>query len=119
LEAVMDQPVTSQIDAKRLNTVFVSLAGVLLIVAAIAIGVYARSVPRGVDVDLIATSKQLTPAQSELETVLAASYHEYRNNSSWWSLAYYGCLFASAFLSAMAALILKLEWGHCCGRWNR
>jgi hypothetical protein len=105
----MDEGVTSQGVAKRLRVVSVTLAVVLLASAVILTGVYARSVPRGVDVDLIATSKQLTPAQAELETVLAASYHEYRNNASWWSFAYYGCLFGSAFLSAMAALILK--WG--------
>ncbi len=105
----MDESVMSQGASKRQNIVFITLAVILLVAAAIAIGVYARSVPRGVDVDLIASSNQLTPVQKELETVLAANYHEYRNNSSWWSLAYFGCLFLSAFLSAMAALILKLE----------
>ena len=105
----MDEGVTPQGVANRQKVVFVTLAVIMLVAAAIAIGAYARSVPRGVDIDLIVTSKQLTPAQAELETVLAASYREYRNNSSWWSLAYYGCLFVSAFLSAMAALILKWE----------
>jgi hypothetical protein len=86
---------------------------ILLVGAVIGIAKNALDVPRGQDVDLITgfdqKSRLLPPSQYDLAIVLATNYHEYRKNSSWWSLAYYGCLFMSAFLSAMAAFVLKLE----------
>ncbi len=90
------------------------VAAVIVVLGAIiGVGVYARHVPRGQDVDRITGFNQpsglLPPGQKDLGIVLAVSYHEYRSNSSWWSLAYYGCLFFSAFLSAMAAFVLKVE----------
>ncbi len=45
----------------------------------------------------------------DLGEVIIKSYREYRGNTVLWSLAYYGCLFGSAFFSASAALLLKLE----------
>jgi hypothetical protein len=81
--------------------------------AGIGLVVWALRVPRGQDVDRITGFNQqsalLPPSQKDMGTVLAVNYHEYRTNSSWWSLAYYGCLFLSALLSATAALVLKLE----------
>lgn len=89
----------------------------LVVVAALGavIGVanWVLDVPRGRDVDRITgynqPSRLLPPNQYGLAIVLAENYHEYRRNSSLWSLAYYGCLFMSAFLSAMAAFVLKVE----------
>jgi hypothetical protein len=103
----MNEPAVLPSDSKQGRVVFI-MAVILLIAAALVIGYIAFQKPRGVDVDLIVKSDRLTPAQRDLETVLVATYREYRTNSSWWSLAYYGCVFVSAFLSAMSALILKL-----------
>jgi hypothetical protein len=41
--------------------------------------------------------------------IVIASYHEYRANAARWSGVYFGCVFGSAFLSALAAVVLKLE----------
>jgi hypothetical protein len=41
--------------------------------------------------------------------IVVKTYREYRGNTIKWSAAYFGCLFGSAFLSAMAGLLLKLE----------
>jgi hypothetical protein len=86
----------------------------ILVAGTIAgIWIYAVHVPRGKDVDLITgfgeKSRLLPTSQYDIGIVLATNYHEFRTNSIWWSFAYYGCLFFSAFLSAMAAFILKLE----------
>ncbi len=50
------------------------------------------------------------PEATQLGTIVIKNYREFRGNTVRWSAAYFGCLFGSAFLSAMAALILKLEW---------
>ena len=44
-----------------------------------------------------------------LGAIVVKNYREYRGNTIKWSAAYFGCLFGSAFLSAMAGLLLKLE----------
>jgi hypothetical protein len=49
------------------------------------------------------------PDTKQLGAVIIKTYREFRGNTVRWSAAYFGCLFGSAFLSAMAALILKLE----------
>ena len=49
------------------------------------------------------------PETKQLGTIIIKSYREFRGNTMRWSAAYFGCLFGSAFLSAMAALFLKLE----------
>ena len=48
--------------------------------------------------------------------IVITSYREYRANAVRWSGAYFGCLFGSAFLSALAGLALKLE---LLQRWPR
>jgi hypothetical protein len=45
----------------------------------------------------------------QIGTIIIDTYREYRGNAVRWSAVYFGCLFGSAFLSAMAALILKFE----------
>lgn len=91
----------------------VTIVAIVLAGAAIAITTVAIKTPRGVDVNQITgydmQSGLLPPAQHDLGIVLAVNYHEYRSNSTWWSFAYYGCVFLSAFLSASAAFVLKLE----------
>jgi len=60
-------------------------------------------------VALADVSKQLPQESKDLGAIIFNNYHEYRANTVRWSAAYFGCLFGSAFLSAMAALFLKLE----------
>lgn len=51
-----------------------------------------------------------TPAPlAGLAELISGAYHEYRANAVRWSFVYFGCLFGSAFLSALAGVILKLE----------
>jgi cytochrome bd-type quinol oxidase subunit 1 len=49
------------------------------------------------------------PELKPLGTVVIKTYREFRGNTVRWSAAYFGCLFGSAFFSAMAGLLLKLE----------
>ena len=52
----------------------------------------------------------LFPAENKkLGEVVIKNYDEYRANAVRWSAAYFGCLFGAAFLSALAALFMKLE----------
>lgn len=44
-----------------------------------------------------------------LGTIVVKTYREFRSNTITWSAAYFGCLIGSALLSALAALVLKLE----------
>lgn len=46
---------------------------------------------------------------SDLGTLVATNYREYRANAVRWSAVYFGCLFGAAFLSACAGVLLKLE----------
>ena len=49
------------------------------------------------------------PDTKPLGMIVVKTYREYRGNTIKWSAAYFGCLFGSALLSAMAGLLLKLE----------
>jgi hypothetical protein len=106
----MDVQAAAPQTRKWLKPVLITL---LIVIVVGPIGYYAFRAPRGQDVDTITGFDQksglLPPIQHDIGIVLATNYHEYRTNSMWWSLAYYGCLFLSAFLSAMAAFVLKLE----------
>jgi hypothetical protein len=109
----MDGQVPAPEIRKRRKRLLWTVVAILVAGAVIGIAKYALEVPRGQDVDLITgfdqKSRLLPPSQYDLAIVLATNYHEFRNNSVYWSGAYYGCLFLSAFLSAMAAFVLKLE----------
>jgi len=48
--------------------------------------------------------------QIEVAKLIAINFEEYRNNTRWWSLAYFTFVFLSAALSALAGVILKLEY---------
>ena len=53
---------------------------------------------------------QLYPAENKaLGQLVIETYREYRANAARWSGVYFTCIFGSAFLSAFAGLILKLE----------
>ena len=109
----MDEQVPApEIGKKRKGLIWVIVI-IVVVGAVIYAAKYARSVPRGEDVDVITGVNGhpgLLPAsQKDIGVVLATNYHEFRDNSSNWSGLYYGCLFLSAFLSAMAALVLKWE----------
>ncbi len=47
--------------------------------------------------------------QSLVARIILDSYLETRSNASRWSGVYWGCVFAAAALSALAALVLKFE----------
>ena len=49
------------------------------------------------------------PETKPLGAIVVKTYREFRGNTIKWSAAYFGCLFGSALLSAMAGLVLKLE----------
>jgi hypothetical protein len=58
---------------------------------------------------LQALSDQVPADLRDLGTLVVANYREYRSNSVRWSAAYFGCIFGSALLSALAGVVLKLE----------
>ena len=58
---------------------------------------------------LQALSDQVPAGSKDLGTLVVTNYREYRANSVRWSAAYFGCIFGSAFLSALAGVVLKLE----------
>jgi hypothetical protein len=54
-------------------------------------------------------AKFVPAGSSDVGTLIIDNYHEYRSNSILWSFAYFGCLFGSAFASALAGVVLKLD----------
>lgn len=77
-------------------------------VAVLGMNYSAKQQPdRGVAMEELA--ELFRPETRQLGSIIIKTYREYRGNAVRWSAAYYGCLFGSALLSAMAALILKLE----------
>ena len=89
-------------------TLVAVLGTVLLLAVWLMTAHLARDQPnRGVAMDdLMALYPE--PAKP-LGIIVVKTYREYRGNSIRWSAAYFGCLFGSALLSAMAGLLLKLE----------
>lgn len=82
-----------------------TIAGVA---AGLAITYSAKQQPdRGVAVEDIA--ELFRPETKPLGIIVLKTYREFRGNTIRWSAAYFGCLFGAAFLSAVSALILKLE----------
>ena len=78
------------------------------IVAVLGITYFAKQQPdRGVAMEDL--TELFRPDTKQLGAVIIKTYREFRGNTVRWSAAYFGCLFGSAFFSAMAALILKLE----------
>jgi hypothetical protein len=60
---------------------------------------------------------QMYPAESKaLGELVIKTYREYRAYATRWSGVYFTCIFGSAFLSAIAGLLLKLE---LLQRWPR
>lgn len=58
---------------------------------------------------LQALSDQVPADLKDLGKLVVTNYREYRANSVRWSAAYFGCIFGSALLSALAGVVLKLE----------
>jgi hypothetical protein len=83
------------------------------VVAIIIFGIYkfssyAYSAPRGEAVDTI--TKWVPADRAPLAEVIQINYEEYRNNSQNWSLVAFSCVFLAAIFSAIAGLVLKLEF---------
>jgi len=88
----------------------------LLVIAAIALGAWeAYKAPRGSAV-INALSQLLDdiPADEKqtklIGQVILENFREYRSNTRNWSFVYFGCLFLSAALAALAGAVLKLEY---------
>ena len=54
--------------------------------------------------------KGLTPEEADIGNTILINYLEYRDNAVRWSGTYHTCLFVSAALGALSALVLKLEF---------
>ncbi|MBI1425027.1 MAG: DUF4231 domain-containing protein [Gammaproteobacteria bacterium] len=85
----------------------------LVLIGVIVAGAWlvAQSWPRGAALDT-AMQPMIEGKQTEQALVARAilqNYHETRKNASRWSGAYWGFTFTAAILSALAALVLKLE----------
>ncbi len=79
-----------------------------LIAGLLSVSYFAKKQPnRGVAMEDLVGLYQ--PEIKPLGTVVIKTYREFRGNTVKWSAAYFGCLFGSAFFSAMAGLLLKLE----------
>lgn len=85
-----------------------ALIGIVLLTVWLTTTYLAQNQPnRGVAMqDLVELYR---PDTKPLGMIVVKTYREYRGNTIKWSAAYFGCLFGSAFLSAMAGLLLKLE----------
>lgn len=91
---------------------FTVLAVILVVVVALGAWIVTTYIAdnqpnRGVAMeDLLALYPDKTKSLGE---IVVKTYREFRGNSIRWSTAYFGCLFGSALLSALAGLVLKLE----------
>lgn len=98
---------------RRSLTTILTIIILFLVVALAAWKLFdvANSTPRGVAVDKITNGKiALDDNQKDIAMLISTDYEEYRDNTKWWSLAYYSSVFLSAILSALAGVILKLEY---------
>ena len=95
----------------KISTKILSLLALFLIVGivtALVIQYTATRQPnRGVAIEEL--TQLFQPEIKPLGIVTFKAYREFRGNAVRWSAVYFGCLFGSALLSALAALILKLE----------
>lgn len=84
------------------------VAGIALLAVWLTTTYLAKNQPnRGVAMEDLVQLYQ--PETKPLGAIVVKNYREFRGNTIKWSAAYFGCLFGSAFLSAMAGLLLKLE----------
>jgi hypothetical protein len=106
-------------DKTRDSKCWKSARGLLLVVLAviiIATFVYgikgAVEAPRGKGVLTILPKfiDDLPPDEGLIGQAIMQNFIEYRHNTVLWSATYYSCLFFSAALSALAGLVLKLEF---------
>jgi len=103
-----------QITPKRKwgNLITILTIGVLLIIVGLVswnLFSIANETPRGAAVEEI-TKGILEDNQKDIAKLISINYEEYRDNTKRWSLAYYSCVFLAAIFSALAGVILKLEY---------
>ncbi len=83
------------------------LAAALVLSLAVLFSIRGSAEARGVALEEL---PMLYAEQNKaLGAVVVGAYHEYRANATRWSGVYFSCVFGSAFLSALAAIVLKLE----------
>ena len=101
----------------KLSTRAIVASAAVLLVLAVAVIITPRIITpdtRGVALNDL---PQMYPAESKaLGQLVIKTYREYRANAARWSGVYFTCIFGSAFLSALAGLLLKLE---LLQRWPR
>jgi hypothetical protein len=101
----------------KLSTRVIVASAIVLLVIAAAVIITPRIISpenRGVALNDL---PQMFPAKSKgLGEIVIKTYREYRANATRWSGVYFTCIFGSAFLSAMAGLLLKME---LLQRWPR
>lgn len=109
---MMETPV----NAKPSSRAGAHAALIMLVVAGLAAGLWALLESRGAWPRSEALGAALQPIIGEqgsdramVARIIWDSYLETRANAVKWSGVYWGCTFAAALLSALAALILKLE----------
>lgn len=78
-------------------------------VVAATLGIFAASPCRLRGAALCELPSMYAPERKSLGHVVLESYAEYRGNALRWSGVYFTCVFGSAFLSAFAGLVLKLD----------
>lgn len=99
----------AHVDSREKRNVW-KVVFILVIVTIVAVAVFQltsqASENRGRAIQALS---ELPVGSSELGKLVIANYREYRTNATQWSLAYFGCLFGSAFASALAGVVLKLD----------
>ncbi len=89
--------------------VIVPAAVALAILAALVVLLPRMISPESRGVALNDLPQLYPPETRALGQVVLETYREYRANAARWSGVYFTCIFGSAFLSALAGLVLKLE----------
>lgn len=91
--------------------IFIAIAITVAIVVVVGLRCFSAQLlssdSRGVA--MVDLPKLYPPENKALGEIVIKTYREYRANTARWSFVYFTCIFGSAVLSAMAALILKLE----------
>jgi hypothetical protein len=83
-------------------------AGIIIVVGIYKFSSYAYTAPRGEAVATI--TKNVPEDRATFAELIQINYEEYRNNSQNWSLVAFSCVFLAAIFSALAGLVLKLEF---------
>lgn len=97
---------------RRMMAAFLGLLLVaLLVIACVKINDASVSTARAVAFSEIVNSKTLLDERARpVASILSAAHVEYRDNARRWSFVYHTAIFGAAILSALAGLVLKLEY---------